>query len=85
MESPHDHFNALTATHDEEKRVKAYMDPSDEQDDPEGVQERIYVQPREFQVYEFANKAGHLYVRAPEPTIRQMLRRYRSTYGDEWT
>ena len=55
------------------------MDPDDNQDDPDGLQERIYVQPREFHIYEFAEKAGQLYVTTPELTMRQMLRRYRDT------
>ena len=49
-------------------------DPDDDQDDPNGLQERIYVQPREFQVYEFGEKLGQLYVTAPEFTMRQVLR-----------
>ncbi len=59
------------------------MDPDDDQDDPDSLQERIFVQPREFQIYEFGDKTGQLYVTTPELIMRQMLRRHRSTYTDD--
>ena len=83
--TPHEAFAAFAGTHDEVKRLSAYADPDGNGPDPDEVQERILVQPRRFQVYEFTAQPGYLYVTAQELTMKQVFRRYRTTHSDDGT
>ena len=76
-------FNAFNAAHDEEKPITAYADPDGDQDDPEHIVRRVYVRPRDFQIYEFVDKPGFIYATAPQYTMSQMLRRFKNTYDDD--
>ena len=74
-DSSHDAFHSLTATHDEARRIQAYSDNPNE----DVIEERIIVRPRTFQIREFRDSPGQLYIAAPYTTIRQMFRRFRET------
>lgn len=83
--SPHDAFAAFTAIHDEVKHVNAYTDPTDDGEESDETQDRIYIQPREFNIFEFVAEPGHLYVAAHLGAMSRMFKRYRSTHGVDST
>ena len=65
----HDSFNAFSVKHDKAQVGLAYEQGTDE------PVEKHSVHPRYFNLYEFRDSAGRIYVSAPPDTVRQMLRR----------
>ena len=75
----HDAFSAFVGIHDTVRKIQAYSDSDDSGTDDDRVQERIYVGPSEFHMYELSRNPGWLYATASENVMKQMLRRYRET------
>ena len=80
QDTPHDAFSALLVTHDTVQRLDAYAD-SDGQADSDEVEERIYIQPKQFPAYEFNDVPGQLYMAASDALAAQMLRRFKDDGG----
>ena len=78
--TPNDAFNSFLATHDLVKHVQAYADTDGGGGpDPNVIEDRTYIQPKQFPAHEFRSTPGQFYMAAPETVVRQMFRRFKAS------
>ena len=82
LSTPHDAFKAFHASHDMVNHVNAYAETDTSQsDDPDTLQDRPFVVPRQFQLYELGNTPNQFYFAAPETLMRSVFKRYKDRQG----
>ena len=82
----HDAFKAFNVVHDDCKSIYAYPASDNQTDDAsvvENEEEKIYVYPLRFSLYELTAQPGQVYAAAPTALLRHMFSRHRETYQAE--
>lgn len=82
LSTPHDAFKSFHASHDIVQHVNAYAETDTSQsDDPDTLQDRPFVVPRQFQLYELQDTPNQFYFAAPETLMRSVFRRFKDLHG----
>ena len=82
--SPHSAFAALTAIHDIVVPIRgAYAPLEGGDDDPDTLQDRLLVRPKDYNIFEFRSRAGQIYANMPISYIKRMSFRQRQTLTED--